>query len=259
MMYIHQVTKKQILNLNFKNIISYMKHKIKPFEEFKKVNEDFYNPFEKDNAIKVKPSHIADKGGMLKTRKEVFNINRVEYSKKSNGSYCVLAKTQYAKGEIVEISPVIFVGLEAKAVPRLKDYIFEIDKTKETYGVVLGYGSLYTHSQTPNITFAYNKQNRQMYFIAARTISAGEELTIDYGKDYWAERMGFGTMAPQEQSSIKDGEAVTAKGEDKNEGMGLQQNASDITDKNRIGQFSQPNSPANPAVSGIAIKTIGQQ
>jgi uncharacterized protein len=235
-----------------------MKHKIKPLDEFLKqpLNEDFYNPFDDNTAIETKPSHIADKGGMLKLRKEVFNISRVEYSKRANGSYTVLGKTQFAKGEIIEIAPIIFVGLEAKAVPRLKDYIFEIDQQKQIYGVVLGYGSLYKHSETPNITFAYNSQNRQMYFIAARTISAGEELSIDYGKDYWAERSGFGTMAPQE-SPVIDGEAV-AKGES-NEGAGLQQNAMDITDANRAKQFGQPNSSMNPAVSGVAIKTIGQQ
>jgi hypothetical protein len=232
-----------------------MKHKIKPFDEFAKLNEEFYNPFEKDNPVEVKPSHIADKGGLLKLRKEVFNINRVEYSKKSNGGYCVLARTQYGKGEIVEIAPIIFVGLEAKAVPRLKDHIFEIDKEKQTYGVVLGYGSLYGHSNTPNITFAYNKQNKQMYFIAARFIKAGEELTIDYGKDYWTERSGFGLMGNQNTSDIKDGEAVV-KGEE-NESV-ASPNAADITDKNRIAQFSQPNDKNNVAVSGVAIQGPGQ-
>jgi len=237
-----------------------MKHKIKPFEEFKvkKVNEEFYNPFEKDNKVVTKPSHIADKGGFLKARKEIFNINRVEYSKKNNGAYIVLAKTQYAKGEIVEIAPVIFVGPETKAVPRLKDYIFEIDKEKQTYGVVLGYGSLYGHSSTPNITFAYNKQNRQMYFISAKTINAGAELTIDYGKDYWAERSGFGLLGNDSSLNVKDGEAVVKGESDKNESM-VQPNSEDITNAAAAKQFGQPNSPANPAVSGIAIKTIGQQ
>jgi uncharacterized protein len=236
-----------------------MKHKIKPFEEFKvkKVNEEFYNPFEKGNPVEVKPSHIADKGGFLKARKEIFNINRVEYSKKNNGAYIVLAKTQYAKGEIVEIAPVIFVGPETKAVPRLKDYIFEIDKEKQTYGVVLGYGSLYGHSSTPNITFAYNKQNRQMYFISNRTINAGEELTIDYGKDYWAERSGFSLIGNDSSLNVTNGEVVT-KGEGKNEGMGLQQNAGDITDAARAKQFGQPNDRSNPVISGVAIQGPGQ-
>ena len=242
-----------------------MKHKIKPLEEYlesknviiRKVNEDFYNPFDEDNPIETKPSHIADKGGVLKLRKEVFNINRVEYSKKPNGSYMVLAKTQFGKGEIVEIAPVIFVGTEAKAVPRLNNYIFEIDKAKSQYGVVLGYGSLYRHNSAPNITFAYNPRNRQMYFIAAKMIKAGEELTIDYGKEYWDERSGFGTMAP-EKTEVKSGEAVpSAKGETSE--SEVQPNSEDITDANRIKQFGKPNNPANPTISGVAIKGIGQQ
>jgi len=233
-----------------------MKHKIKSLNQYlnKPINEDFYNPFDDNSTIETKPSHIADKGGPLKLRKEVFNLNRVEYSKRANGAYTVLSKTQFAKGEIVEIAPVIFVGLEAKAVPRLKDYIFEIDKLKQIYGVVLGYAMLYRDSTTPNITFAYNKSNKQMYFIANRTIQAGEELTIDYGADYRNERAGFGTIA---QESNMKGEVIV-KGEDKNEGLGLQQNASDITDANRVKQFSQPNSRINPGISGVAILGPGQ-
>lgn len=228
-------------------------HKIKPLNQYlnKKVNEDFENPFDTSD-VEVKPSHIADKGGFFKLRKEIFNINRVEYSKKDNGSYVVLSKTQFAKGEIVEISPVIFVGLEAKAVPRLKDYIFEIDREKGSYGVVLGYGSLYTHSDNPNITFAYNKKNKQMYFIAARTIKAGEELTINYGKDYWNERNGLGMMAPV------DNKESIEKNKPSNENMGLQPNSNDITGEVRTKQFSQPNDRSNPAVSGITIRGLGQ-
>ena len=227
------------------------RYKIKPLDKF--IKEGFYNPFDEDNPIEVKPSHIADKGGLLKLRKEVFNINRVEYSKKANGSYTLLAKTQFAKGEIVEIAPIIFVGPETKAVPRLKDYIFEIDKNKQIYGVVLGYGSLYRHNENPNVTFAYNSKNRQMYFIAAKTINAGSELTINYGKDYWLERSGFGTMAPQEPITTDD---TVVKGE-QNESE-VQPNAEDLTNTSMTKQFGQPNSPANPTVSGVAIRGIGQ-
>ena len=232
-----------------------MKHKINTLEEYKnKVNEEFYNPFEKTE-IDIKPSHISDKGGLFKLRKEIFNINRVEYSKRANGDFTVLAKTQFAKGEIVEISPVLIVGVEAKAVHRLKDYIFEIDKNKQQYAIVLGYGSLYRHNKNPNIVFAYNKANKQMYFMSARPIKAAEELTIDYGKDYWDERTGFGEMAPIEQQNK---EAGIIKGEVE-EGMGLPQNANDITGEIRTKQFGEPNSNINPAISGIAIKGLGQQ
>jgi len=96
-----------------------------------------------------------------------------------------------------------------------------------------------------------------MYFIAAKMIKAGEELTINYGKDYWAERSGFGTIAQQE-APVKAGEAVV-KGEKVENESSIQPNVDDITNTMSAKQFAQPNSPANPAVSGIALKGIGQQ
>ena len=232
-----------------------MKYKINTLEEYEqKLNEDFYNPFE-ETEIDTKPSHIADKGGLMKARKETFNINRVEYSKRAGGDYTVLSRTQFAKGEIVEICPVVIVSAEAKAVQRLKDYIFEIDKAKQEYGIVLGYGSLYRHSQKPNIIFAYNKKNKQMYFMTGRTVQAGEELTIDYGKDYWDERTGFGEMGKIDKPQVEP----VVKGQAENEGMGLPQNANDITGEIRTKQFGEPNGAMNPAVTGVSIIGLGQQ
>ena len=165
--------------------------------KIKKLDEDFYNPYDEEERAKAtkrkKPEHISDKGGLLKPRREIFNINRVVYSKRPNGEFTILSKTQFAKGEIIEICPIIFVGYEAKAIDRIKDFIFEIEKTGKNgglWGLVLGYGSLYKHSEEPNVEYAYNRANRQMYFKAARVIQAHEELTINYGKDYWEERSG---------------------------------------------------------------------
>lgn len=234
-----------------------MIHKIKPLEDYIKINEDFYNPFD-DSKVDTKPSHISDKGGLFKLRKEIFNINRVEYSKRPNGSYTVLARTQFSKGEIVEICPVIFVGPEAKTVPILKDIIFEINKESGRYGVVLGYGSIYRHNENPNITFAYNSKNRQMYFIAAKTIMPGSELFINYGKDYWMERSGFGLMAPHQENTTQP--AKSSPEQEIEEGMSqVQPTAQDLSNQSITKQFSIPNSRANPVVSGIAIRGLGQQ
>lgn len=189
--------------------------------KIKKLDEDFYNPYddelEKPKKPK-KPVHISDKGGTLKPRREIFNINRVVYSKRPNGEYTVMSKTQFAKGEIIEICPIIFVGMEAKAVDRLKDFVFEIEKPKEgkpgMYGLVLGYGSIYKHSDEANVEYAYNRSNRQMYFKAARTIQAHEELTINYGKDYWAERTSFNTMAPPNETPAVEVEENVGQSQD---------------------------------------------
>jgi len=64
-------------------------------------------------------------------------------------------------------------------------------------------------------------------------------------------------MAPQEQPKMS-GEVVVRGEKDKNESM-VQPNAEDITNMSMTKQFGEPNSKANPAVSGVAIKGIGQQ
>jgi len=239
--------------------------------KIKTLDEEFYNPYdEEEKAGKAKankkPVKISDHGGLLKPRREIFNINRVAYSKRPNAEYTVMAKTQFAKGEIIEICPVIFVGVEAKTIDRLKDFIFEIEKEGKNgglYGLVLGYGSLYKHSDTPNCEYAYNRSNRQMYFKAAKTIQAHEELSINYGRDYWEERAMFGTLAGRNEtppSSLDEPDPETDAVE---EGLGLQANADTVTGELNTKANSSPNSSGpdagvnrmNPARSGIAFKT----
>ncbi|MBW2998755.1 SET domain-containing protein-lysine N-methyltransferase [Candidatus Woesearchaeota archaeon] len=229
----------------------------------KKLGEGFHNPYDDDEKLgkkksNHKPVHISDKGGILKPRREIFNINRVVYSKRPNGEFTVLSKTQFAKGEIIEICPIIFVGYEAKAVDRIKDFIFEIEKDGRNggmWGLVLGYGSLYKHSDNPNVEYAYNRANRQMYFKAARPIQAHEELTINYGKDYWEERAAFATMAPQNETPA-DTEEV-----DESE---VQPNPQDITGKievkaNTKGRNIDPDHQTmNPAAAGRGAFKAGE-
>ena len=235
-----------------------MSYKIKTLEE------EFYNPYEAEEKAgkkkgNKKPVQISDQGGLLKPRREIFNINRVVYSKRPNAEFTVLSKTQFAKGEIIEIAPIIFVGMEAKAVDRLKDFIFEIEKDGKNggmWGLVLGYGSLYKHSDEPNVEYAYNRSNRQMYFKAARVIQAHEELTINYGRDYWEQRAMFGTMAPKNETP------PSSLDKDVDEGLGLQPNADTVTGELNVKGGSSPNSQGpdatvnamNPARSGRAFK-----
>lgn len=227
--------------------------------KIKKLDEDFYNPYSDEERVssnnKSKPIHISDKGGLLQPRREIFNINRVVYSKRPNGEYTILAKTQFAEGEIIEICPVIFVGYEAKAIPKVKDVIFEIEKTGKNggmWGLVLGYGSLYKHAEECNVEYAYNRSNRQMYFKAKRVIQAHEELTINYGKDYWDERASFNTIAPEnetpadtleESEENPDGNDLTGvNGNNKPSGKAQLTNT-----KNRLSVKVQPDSKGSRA------------
>lgn len=232
------------------------KTKIISLEDFRnKIDEGFYNPFEEEDQFKPKkPEPVKDFGGVFKLKKESFNLGRVEYTKRPGGDYMMIGKTQFAKGEVVEICPVILVGEIAKTLDRIKDIIFELDKNKSQWGLVLGYGSLYRHSDKPNMDYAYNPKSRQMYFITNRPIKLREELTINYGVDYWAERRNFNTIG--EIPNINQGLEPAAKPENES---AIQPNAADMDAQTSKLLFGEPNSNANPAVSGVPIKGIGQQ
>ncbi len=232
--------------------------KIITFEEYKKqLNEDFHNPFEiDDESVTKKTGLVSDKGGYLKKRKPTFNPSRIEWSKRPGGDFTVISKTHFARGEIVEVCPVIILEELAKTVTGLKDIIFEIDRKKGEWGVVLGYGSLYRHSDKPNCEYAYNKGSKQMFFITKRTIKVGEELTIHYGKDYWNERMNFNLIGDEGRSDQNQGMPTQS---DKTEESEVQPNKADTQDKNFIKQISDPRNPHNPVKSGRAIRGMGQQ
>lgn len=232
--------------------------KIVSLEEYVKMNEDFHNPFDQEDEAKKQPIHIADKGGFFTPRKETFNLARVEWTKRPGGDYSIIAKTQFARGELIEVCPLIILPEIAKTVDRLKDLVFEIDKKKGEYGLVLGYGSMYGHSDEANVDYAYNKRQRHMFFIANRAIQAREELTINYGKDYWEERSNLNLMTDIENIS-KVKEPDTSLGVEEVEESSVQPNFADIQNDKAKGEFAEPNSQANPAVSGVSIKGIGQQ
>jgi SET domain-containing protein len=49
--------------------------------------------------------------------------------------------------------------------------------------MVLGYGSLYNHSENPNLIWTARIRSREIVFWARRDIECGEQLTHNYG---WA-------------------------------------------------------------------------
>ena len=95
----------------------------------------------------------------------------------------VFAAKDFKEGEIIEVCPVIIVpGGETKLMDDsiMSDYVFEWTEEPETYAVVLGYGSIYNHSNEPNAEFDTDYENHTMVFSAIRDIKKGEEICTDY-------------------------------------------------------------------------------
>jgi len=117
----------------------------------------------------------------------------------------VFAQRRFAKRSIVEVCPVVPLPVYTyKTISKevLGDYVFTWPGPRQRtrcyfkwtgYCVVLGYGSLYNHSNHPNLVWTARRRARQMVFWARRDIECDEQLTHDYG---WAAHLltGFSCL-----------------------------------------------------------------
>ncbi|HEX8932522.1 MAG TPA: SET domain-containing protein, partial [Patescibacteria group bacterium] len=93
----------------------------------------------------------------------------------------VFALKNFKEGEIVESCPVItLTPKERKYCEKtiLNFYIYPW-KSLKSAAVVLGYGSIYNHSFTPNADWVQNFKTNSMVYTAIAPIKKGEEITVN--------------------------------------------------------------------------------
>lgn len=98
----------------------------------------------------------------------------------------VFATAPIAEGETIEVCPVLAID-SADSNGVLADYVVDLGDDSEGSGLMLGYGSLYNHSEDPNAEYVWVADDAYE-FVALRDIAAGEEVTITYGADWWETR-----------------------------------------------------------------------
>jgi uncharacterized protein len=77
---------------------------------------------------------------------------------------------------------------DADVTGKLGDYVFRFRSVRDGDVVLpLAYGVLYNHSADPNVEYVQDEPS-VITFVARRRVRAGEELTIDYGDEWWATR-----------------------------------------------------------------------
>jgi hypothetical protein len=98
----------------------------------------------------------------------------------------VFARRDFKKGELVESAPVIVIPDEEVDLiekTALADYYYKWGDSH--FALVLGYGSLYNFSATPNLLFKPDLKKNVMLYRAGKTIRKDQELTINYLCDLW--------------------------------------------------------------------------
>lgn len=120
---------------------------------------------------------------------EIFPPKKIKISSINGKGFGIIATENITSGEIIEQCPVIPLSeKEVKFLDNESDvlkfyYLFQYAVNKHC--LMLGYGSLYNHSDNPNADVDYNTENYQRYlsFVAIKDIKAGEEIVYDYEFD----------------------------------------------------------------------------
>jgi SET domain-containing protein len=95
----------------------------------------------------------------------------------------IFAARRFEPGETIEVCPVIALSeADARTLDGtgLSDYYFGWGKDGMAAAIVLGYGSLYNHSPSPNAVHQKHEAAGIMSVVAARRIERGEEIFIRY-------------------------------------------------------------------------------
>ena len=96
----------------------------------------------------------------------------------------VFANTALKKGTLIETCPLILVPIkDLEHIRNTKLYYYYFEYTDKQLAIMLGYGSLYNHSYTPNAKYIYNYKKKFVKVIAIKPIGKGEEIFFNYNFD----------------------------------------------------------------------------
>jgi hypothetical protein len=158
------------------------------FETFVKNNPTVEAPA----ATATAPVEEEKKQPVIKSRGTVVVPDKVMIQASPLHNQGVFAKVDILEEETVEVCPLLQLGwrMQYQNDPVAKKYIWsntacncnDCKMNSPIAYMPLGYGSLYNHSNEPNVKVDINWVEQTATFKAIRTILVGEELLIQYGK-----------------------------------------------------------------------------
>lgn len=131
---------------------------------------------------------------------EIGQHKQIEVRRSPLHGWGVFALEDIPAGELVETAPGIKIPFEILSACYyivLADGIPPSELQLDQYGlgwvddkvcIPLGWVGLYNHSDSHSAEFCYNHGIDTVSIRAIRDISAGEEITVYYGQDWWARK-----------------------------------------------------------------------
>ncbi len=116
----------------------------------------------------------------------------------------VFATEPIAVGELIEECPCLPLeqGFE-RLSSVINHYLYEWPFDGDGRAVVWGSASIFNHSTRPNASWQTLDGPPRYVFRANREIEAGEEIFIDYGKDYWQHHDGYPSIDDAPSRSLR--------------------------------------------------------
>lgn len=134
--------------------------------------------------------------GVLVTTHELTK-SHIEIRQSKIHNRGVFATKYIRKGEVIEIVPLIsYISLNNIRKSKLKDYVITMpsrfqEKDSDIHdtkcSIMLGFGSLYNHSDDNNANWEFVDVNN-ILIRAIKDIYPNEEICVTYGDEYWTKR-----------------------------------------------------------------------
>ena len=124
---------------------------------------------------------------MILYPRDRFISNRVSVRESRLGGRGIFADRGFEVGDVIEICPTLAAHGDQWGTST-SDYVFSGTEHPDHSVLVLGYGSLYQHSDDPNADHDLSDGDAVMTYTARRRIEKGDEITVDYGQEWWDSR-----------------------------------------------------------------------
>jgi SET domain-containing protein len=114
-----------------------------------------------------------------------FLDSRLYISRDESVGYGVFAKESIKSHAFIEIAPVVDFSPESRPDENLMKHVVEWEGR---LAVALGWTMVYNHSDANNCAFSMNYFDKLIAIISIRDIEAGEQLTVNYGPNWFSSR-----------------------------------------------------------------------